>query len=79
MDSIEVSDFAAGCLRFLEEVSATGEPIQILRNGHLWAVVSPPPMAAGRAPFGVLRGTLAGTVGDLVSPSCESDWEALAN
>lgn len=79
MDSIELSDFAAICLRLLEDVYASGEPIQILKNGQPLAIVCPPAVAAGRAAFGSLRGALSGEVGDLVTPLSESDWEALAN
>ena len=77
-DSIEVSEFAAVCLRLLEDVYATGEPIQILRNGQPLAVVCPPPVTAGRAPFGVMRDTLAGEIEDLVTPLDEIEWKALA-
>ncbi len=77
MITINVSEFKALCLRLLEDVRETGEPIQILKNGQPLAIVYPPPVATGRARFGVMRETLAGEVGDLVTPLGESDWEAL--
>lgn len=78
MVTINVSEFKAVCLRLLEDVRETGEPIQILKNGQPLAIVYPPPVATGRAPFGVMRDTLAGEIGDLVTPLDEIEWEALS-
>ena len=78
MVTVNVSEFKAVCLRLLEDVRETGEPIQILKNGQPLAIVYPPPVAMGRAPFGVMRDTLAGEIGDLVTPLDEIEWEALS-
>jgi prevent-host-death family protein len=74
---INVSEFKAVCLRLLEDVRQTGQPIEILKNGKPLAVVYPPPVANRKAAFGSLRLTLAAPVGDLISPLDESEWEAL--
>jgi prevent-host-death family protein len=82
MKKVNVSEFKAVCLRLLEDVRQTGQPIEILKNGKPLAVVYPAPSADRKAAFGALRSTLAGPVGDLISPVVTStgkdnDWEAL--
>jgi prevent-host-death family protein len=75
MEQINVSEFKAVCLRLLEQVRQTGEPIEILKNGEPLAVVYPPPPKGRKAAHGVLRSTLSGPVGDLMEPLPESAWE----
>ena len=77
MEKINVSEFKAICLRLLERVKTTGEPIEILKNGKPLAVVYPAGSKRSKRSFGALRGTLSGRVGDLISPIAENDWEAL--
>ena len=77
MKQVNVSAFKAVCLRLLEQVRQTGEPIEILKNGKPLAVVYPPPQSARRSAFGALKETLRGPIGDLVSPIATEDWEAL--
>lgn len=77
MEQINVSEFKAVCLRLLERVRQTGEPIEILKNGQPLAVVYPPAAPGRQASFGSLKSTLRGPVGDLISPVAEEDWEAL--
>lgn len=77
MEQINVSEFKAICLRVLERVRQTGQPLEILKNGQPLAVVYPPPTPARRAAFGALRGTLRGDVGDLIAPIGDAKWEAL--
>lgn len=78
MESINVSEFKAVCLRLLEQVRQTGEPIEILKNGQPLAVVHPPPPAPNRkASRGSMKHTLTGPVGDLISPIEDQDWEVL--
>jgi prevent-host-death family protein len=74
---INVSEFKAVCLRLLEEVRQTGQPVEILKNGKPLAVVHPAPITSRKAAFGTMRSTLIGKVGDLVSPLDECDWEVL--
>jgi prevent-host-death family protein len=77
MEQVNVSEFKAVCLRLLERVRQTGEPIEILKNGKPLAVVYPPSQSARGSAFGALKGTLCGPIGDLVSPIATEDWEAL--
>lgn len=78
MERINVSEFKAVCLRLLEQVRQTGEPLEILKNGVTLAVVYPPPRMSRKSAYGALKGTLKGPVGDLVSPVATEDWEALS-
>jgi prevent-host-death family protein len=73
---VNVSEFKATCLRLLEQVRQTGEPLEILKNGVPLAVVYPPPAAERKAAFGALKDSLRGPVGDLISP-VDAQWEAL--
>ena len=76
MEQINVSEFKAVCLRLLEQVRQTGEPIEILKNGELLAVVHPPPSRNRKASYGALKHMVKGPVGDLITP-VDQDWEAL--
>jgi prevent-host-death family protein len=42
MRSIPISEFKAKCLRLVEEVRRTGEPIELTKRGKAVAVVNPP-------------------------------------
>ena len=77
MEQINVSEFKAVCLRLLERVRQTGEPVEILKNGKPLAVVHPPAARGRKAAFGALKGTLRGPLGDLVQPVAEAEWEIL--
>lgn len=77
MEKINVSEFKAICLRLLERVKTTGEPIEILKNGKPLAVVYPADSKRSKSSYGALKDTLSGKVGDLVSPLTDNDWEAL--
>lgn len=77
MTRINVSEFKAVCLRVMEEVRQTGEPVEVLKNGKPLVVVYPAPGASRKAAFGAMRPSLTGPAGDLVSPLDESEWAAL--
>jgi prevent-host-death family protein len=77
MQQINVSEFKAVCLRLLERVRQTGEPIEILKNGVPLAVVHAPMAAQRKKAFGAMRATLNGPVGDLREPLGDASWEAL--
>jgi prevent-host-death family protein len=78
MKQVNVSEFKAVCLRLMEEVRQTGEPIEILKNGKPLVVVTPAPAADRRNSFGCMKHRLTGPVGDLLSPVVdESEWEVL--
>lgn len=77
MKTIPAGEFKQTCLRLLDEVRETGEPIVVTKRGEPVAQLAPlPPSAAGDW-SGALRGT-GRIVGDLVAPAAEEDeWEAL--
>jgi len=41
--TIPISRFKATCLRLLDDVNKTGQPLLVTRNGEPIALVSPPP------------------------------------
>ena len=70
--SIGAGDFKAKCLKLLDEVARTREPLVVTKNGKAVAKLVPIPLETE------LFGALAGSVrqeGDIVSP-LENDWEA---
>jgi prevent-host-death family protein len=78
MDQVNVSEFKATCLRLLDRVRETGQPLAILKNGKPLAVVQPPPGAQGKAAFGAMKASLfSGPLGDVTTPLKESQWEVL--
>lgn len=77
MEQINVSEFKATCLRLLEKVRQTGEPIEILKNGEPLAIVHAASPRPRKGAFGALKSTLRGPVGDLVEPVDGIEWEAL--
>ena len=75
MRTIKASEFKAKCLKIMDEVAATGEPVVITKNGIPITELIP----ARRRPetlFGVLRGSMP-LKGDIILP-VEAPWDALA-
>ena len=78
MKRVDVSELKAVCLRLLEQVKQTGEPIEIWKNGEPLAVVCPPALGRSRkAAHGSMKHTLLEPVGDLVTPLDKVHWEVL--
>ena len=70
--SIGAGDFKAKCLKLLDEVALTREPLVITKHGRPVAKLVPMP------PEAELFGAMAGSVrheGDIVSP-LENEWDA---
>ena len=77
MEKVQISEFKALCLRLLEQVNQTGEPLMITKKGEPLAVVYPAPKQRTRVPFGIAQGT-AKIIENIVEPACDpSEWEAL--
>jgi prevent-host-death family protein len=75
MRTIKASEFKAKCLKIMEEVAATGEPVLITKNGVPISQLIP----ARRRPetlFGALKGS-ASINGDIVAP-VDTRWDALS-
>ena len=77
METIAISKFKATCLKLLERVKNTGEPLLITKKGSPIALVTPPPrLPKKRSAFGSMKGSIR-IKGDIVSPLPEEDWEVL--
>lgn len=76
MKEISISRFKATCLKLLQQVKRTGQPILVTRRGEPVAEVIPPPAPEAVAPWlGSGRGS-GRIIGDIVSPLPAEDWEA---
>ena len=78
MERVTISKFKATCLRLLDNVKKTGQPLLVTRKGEPIAVVSPPPPPPkSRTWLGSMKDTIKIT-GDIISPALgKKDWEAL--
>lgn len=77
MEAIAISKFKATCLRLLERVKNTGEPLLVTKKGDPIAVVTPPPRPIKKkSSFGSMKGTIK-ICGDIISPLPEDEWEVL--
>ena len=73
MRTIKASEFKARCLKLMDEVAASGEPLMITKNGRPVAQLGP---AVTRPK--TLRGLHKGEVkikGDIIEP-LDVEWEA---
>lgn len=70
-------EFKQTCLRLLDEVGASGEPIVITKRGKAVAQLMPVKPARSEDWIGAMRGS--GEIrGDLVAPAADSgEWNAL--
>ncbi len=67
--TIPITRFKATCLRLLDDVNKTGQPLLVTRNGEPIALVSPPPPPPKTDSWlGSMRDKLK-IVGDVVSPA----------
>lgn len=73
MKVMKASEFKATCLKVMDEVQKTGEPVLITKNGKPVSKLVPA-RARPRSLFGVMKGRVE-VKGDIVSPLNE-DWEA---
>ena len=73
MRTIKASEFKAKCLKIMDDVAETGEPVVITKNG-----VPVAELVSARSKPKVLLGSMKGSVtyiGDIVSP-IDVEWEA---
>ena len=73
MRRIAAGEFKARCLRIMDEVANTGEPVAVTKRGREVVRVVPA-VTKARPLFGRLAGT-ATHIGDIVSPVGEP-WDA---
>jgi len=78
MREISASKFKATCLKLLDEVQATGEPLVVTKYGKPVAQLAPLPETKKK---GGWLGCMAGEmriIGDIMAPACDlEDWDAL--
>jgi prevent-host-death family protein len=77
---IGAAEFKAHCLRILDEVERTGEPVTITKRGRAVAEVKPmanekPAGDRPRLEFGFMKGSVTFQGDDDDSPALDSDWE----
>jgi prevent-host-death family protein len=68
--SIPAAVFKAECLKLMDEVARTGQPVVITKHGKPVAQLVPVP-AAARSMFGYMKNTVT-IKGDVVAPTGES-------
>ena len=73
--NIPAAVFKAECLKLMDEVERTGQPIVITKHGKPIAQLTPMP-ARSESLFGYMKDTLV-TKGDIVR-SVHEDWSALS-
>lgn len=71
--SIPAAVFKAECLKLMDEVARTGQPIVITKHGKPVAQLVPVP-AAPESLFGYMSNTVT-ILGDVIAPTGES-WDA---
>ncbi|HEB99618.1 MAG TPA: type II toxin-antitoxin system Phd/YefM family antitoxin [Thiotrichales bacterium] len=72
---INATEFKAKCLKLVDEVAQTREPIIITKRGKPVAKVVPLESETPASYFGCMAGTIEIT-GDIISP-IEEEWSAL--
>ena len=73
MRTIKASEFKAKCLKLMDEVAATGEPLVITKNGRPVAQVGPV-APARKSIWGLHKGQVE-ILGDIIEP-LDVEWEA---
>jgi prevent-host-death family protein len=71
---ITAAKFKAQCLKLMDIVAETNQPLTITKRGRPVARLVPVPQADARPVFGFLKGHVV-EEGDIVSPTLEK-WEA---
>ncbi|MEJ7811437.1 MAG: type II toxin-antitoxin system Phd/YefM family antitoxin [Gemmatimonadaceae bacterium] len=76
MKRVPASTFKARCLKLMDEVAATGEPLVVTKHGKpVVRIVAAPAEEEPRPFVGRLKGSIL-YEGDLISP-LDVKWEAL--
>jgi len=78
LEQVTISEFKATCLRLLDNVKKTGQPLLVTRRGEPIVIVTPPPPPQKPASWlGSMKDTVR-IAGDIISPVLnEKDWEVL--
>ena len=73
MRTVKASEFKAKCLKIMDEVAATGEPVVITKHGVPVAQLVPA-VQKPKTLFGALKGSIL-YMGDITSP-IDVEWNA---
>ena len=73
MRTVKASEFKAKCLKIMDEVAATGEPVVITKHGVPVAQLVPA-VQKPKTLFGALNGSVL-YMGDVISP-IDVEWNA---
>lgn len=73
---VAAARFKAECLRLIDEMNETGEPVTITRRGKPVAVLSPIQPAPARTLIGASRGVVTRYDGPFEPAADEGDWTA---
>jgi len=76
MQSIKASEFKAKCLALMDEVSRTGSPLLVTKNGKPIAELHPYSGRRPASPFGLHKGKIR-VLGDILEPIGTEEWETL--
>ena len=72
---IGAAEFKAHCLRILDEVQRTGEPVTITKRGRPIAEVQPVAKEERKLVFGSMKGTVTWLTDDPEASPFDPDWE----
>ena len=71
---IAAGEFKTHCLRILDEVKETHQPVTIIKRGKPVATLMPPEQASVPSAMGYLSGTV--TIHDDITKPIEEAWDA---
>ncbi|WP_457673566.1 type II toxin-antitoxin system Phd/YefM family antitoxin [Thiolapillus sp.] len=72
---VNATEFKAKCLKLMDEVQKTHEPVVITKRGKPVAKLVPMEPEESKSWFGCMAGTITIT-GDIMAPVEGEDWEA---
>ena len=76
MQTVNISDFRANLLKYLEKANS-GEPISVTSNGKLLATIAPPINQRTNAKQQLRSLASTAKIHDVTTPT-DSDWDALS-
>ena len=76
MQTVNISDFRANLLKYLEKANS-GEPISVTSNGKLLATIAPPINQRANAKQQLRSLASTAKIHDVTTPT-DSDWDALS-
>jgi prevent-host-death family protein len=75
--SIGAAAFKTQCLKLLEEVERTRQPLRITKRGRPVAELRPIPAKKGTSLFGAMAGSVVFLDGDCMVAPFDIEWDAM--